>query len=44
MEKYASYPFDVVGGERYYLIANTVHDVISITSPTTILDNWQQDK
>ena len=27
-----------------YLIANTVHDIISLASPTTILDNWQQGK
>ena len=39
-----SYPFGVVGGERDYLIANTVHDAISLASPTTILDNWQQGK
>ena len=38
------YPFGVVGGERDYLVANTVHDVISLASPTTILDNWQQGK
>jgi hypothetical protein len=34
-----NYPFGVVGGERDYLVANTVHDVISLASPTTILDN-----
>jgi hypothetical protein len=39
-----SYPFGVVGGERDYLIANTVHDIISLASPTTILDNWHQGK
>jgi len=39
-----SYPFGVVGGERDYLVANTVHDVISLASPTTILDGWQQGK
>ena len=39
-----SYPFGVVGGERDYLIANTVHDIISLASPTTILDNWRQGK
>jgi hypothetical protein len=37
-----SYPFGVVRGERDYLVANTVHDVISLAAPTTILDNWQQ--
>lgn len=37
-----SYPFGVVGGERDYLIANTVHDIMSLVTPTTILDNWQQ--
>jgi hypothetical protein len=39
-----SYPFGVVGGERDYVIANTVHDAISLASPTAILDNWQQGK
>jgi len=39
-----NYPFGVAGGERDYLIANTVHDVISLAAPTTILDNWQQGK
>ncbi|MFL6399787.1 MAG: hypothetical protein ACJ72J_09460 [Nitrososphaeraceae archaeon] len=39
-----SYPFGVVGGERDYLVANTVHDIISLASPTTILDNWRQGK
>jgi hypothetical protein len=39
-----SYPFGVVGGERDYLVANTVHDVISLASTTTILDSWQQGK
>jgi hypothetical protein len=38
------YPFGVVGTERDYLVANTVHDIISLASPTTILDNWQQGK
>jgi hypothetical protein len=38
-----SYPFGVVGGERDYLIANTVHDIMSLITPTTILDNWQQN-
>ena len=37
-----SYPFGVSEGERDYLAANTVHDVMSIALPTTILDNWQQ--
>ncbi|MBV9669258.1 MAG: hypothetical protein JO327_14170, partial [Nitrososphaeraceae archaeon] len=39
-----SYPFGVVGGERDYVIANTVHDAISLASPTAILENWQQGK
>jgi len=39
-----AYPFGVVGGERDYLVANTVHDIISLASPTTILDNWLQGK
>jgi hypothetical protein len=39
-----SYPFGVVSGERDYLVANTVHDAISLAAPTTILDNWQQGK
>jgi hypothetical protein len=38
-----SYPFGVVGGERDYLIANTVHDIMSLATPTTILDNWQYE-
>jgi hypothetical protein len=38
------YPFGVVGGERDYLVANTVNDVISLAAPTTILDKWQQGK
>jgi len=37
-----SYPFGVIGGERDYLIANMVHDIMSLVTPTTILDNWQQ--
>ncbi len=37
-----SYPFGVSEGERDYLAANTVHDVMSIALPTTILDNWQE--
>lgn len=37
-------PFGAVGGERDYLVGNTVHDVISLAAPTTILDNWQQGK
>jgi hypothetical protein len=36
-----SYPFGVVGGERDYLVANTVHDIMSLAMPTTILENWQ---
>ncbi|MGC2574893.1 MAG: hypothetical protein WA364_25555 [Candidatus Nitrosopolaris sp.] len=39
-----NYPFGVVDGERDYLVANTVHDVISLAAPTTILDNWEQGK
>jgi hypothetical protein len=30
-------------GEQDYLIANTVHDIMSLAMPTTILHNWQQD-
>ena len=37
-----SYPFGVSEGERDYLAANTVHDIMSIALPTTILDNWQE--
>ena len=37
-----SYPFGVSEGEKDYLAANTVHDVMSIALPTTILDNWQE--
>jgi small basic protein len=36
-----SYPFGVSEGERDYLAANTVHDIMSIALPTTILENWQ---
>jgi hypothetical protein len=37
-----SYPFGVSEGERDYLTANTVHDIMSIALPTTILENWQE--
>jgi hypothetical protein len=37
-----SYPFGVSEGERDYLAANTVHDIMSIALPTTILCNWQE--
>jgi hypothetical protein len=37
-----SYPFGVSEGERDYLAANTVHDIMSIALPTTILSNWQE--
>jgi hypothetical protein len=37
------YPFGVPPGEQDYLIANTVHDIMSLAMPTTILHNWQQD-
>jgi hypothetical protein len=37
------YPFGVPPGEQDYLIANTVHDIMSLSAPTTVLDNWQQD-
>lgn len=37
-----TYPFGVVGGERNYLVANTIHDIMSLVTPTIILDNWQQ--
>jgi hypothetical protein len=37
------YPFGVPPGEQDYLIANTVHDIMSLAMPTTVLDNWQQD-
>jgi hypothetical protein len=36
-----SYPFGVSDGERDYLAANAVHDIMSIALPTTILENWQ---
>ena len=38
-----SYPFGVSEGERDYLAANTVHDIMSIALPTTILDNWKEE-
>ena len=37
-----SYPFGVSEGERDYLAANTVHDIMSIALPTTILENWKK--
>ena len=37
-----SYPFGVSEGERDYLAANTVHDIMSIALPTTILENWKE--
>jgi hypothetical protein len=37
-----SYPFGVSEGERDYLAANTVHDIMSIALPTTILDSWKE--
>jgi hypothetical protein len=37
-----SYPFGVSEGERDYLVANTVHDIMSLALPTTVLDNWHQ--
>jgi hypothetical protein len=37
-----SYPFGVSEGERDYLAANTVHDIMSIVLPTTILENWKE--
>jgi hypothetical protein len=37
-----SYPFGVSEGERDYLAANTVHDIMSIALPTTILENWHE--
>ena len=37
------YPFGVPPGEQDFLIANTVHDIMSLAMPTTILHNWQQD-
>jgi hypothetical protein len=37
-----SYPFGVSDGERDYLAANTVHDIMSLALPTTVLENWQE--
>jgi len=37
-----SYPFGVSEGERDYLAANTVHDIMSIVLPTTILESWKE--
>ena len=35
-----SYPFGVVRGERDYLVANAVHDIMSIAIHGPILENW----
>jgi hypothetical protein len=35
-----SYPFGVIRGERDYLIANAVHDIMSIAIHGPVLDNW----
>jgi hypothetical protein len=35
-----SYPFGVIRGERDYLIANAVHDIMSIAIHGPILENW----
>jgi hypothetical protein len=37
-----SYPFGVNEGERDYFAANTVHDVMSLALPTTVLENWHE--
>jgi hypothetical protein len=36
-----SYPFGVVRAQRDYVVANTVHDIMSLAFPTVILDNWE---
>lgn len=35
-----SYPFGVIRGERDYLVANAVHDIMSIAIHGPILENW----
>src|SRR6476659_4713629 len=35
-----SYPYGVTRGERDYLIANTVHDIMSIAIHGPIIENW----
>jgi hypothetical protein len=35
-----SYPFGVVSGDYDYLTANTIHDIMSLATSTTLLDNW----
>jgi hypothetical protein len=37
------YPFGVPPGEKDYLVANTVHDIMSLAMPTTVLENWQHE-
>lgn len=36
-----SYPFGVVRAQRDYVVADTVHDIMSLALPSTILDNWE---
>ena len=35
------YPFGVTKAQRDYVVANTVHAVMSLALPNTILNNWQ---
>jgi PD-(D/E)XK nuclease superfamily len=35
-----SYPFGVIRGERDYLVANAVHDIMSLAIHGPILENW----
>jgi hypothetical protein len=35
-----SYPFGVIRGQRDYLVANAVHDIMSIAIHGPILENW----
>jgi hypothetical protein len=35
------YPFGVTRAQGDYVVANTVHDIMSLALPSTILNNWQ---
>jgi hypothetical protein len=36
-----SYPYGVIRGNKDYLIANTVHDIMSLCIGSTIIENWE---
>lgn len=35
-----SFPYGVVRGYDDYFVADTTHDIMSLATPTTLLDNW----